>query len=163
MQSWKWGMWSRKWNLKCVYSKANAIYLILFIIVISLNKCCVWERLKNEKTSFKLVLLLLLLHFGKLEDIHHVKPWNTLDFGHFTVTGLALVKLISKFCFQLSPTGMTRVRLNSSKKRIFHKFRKPVPGSRAWNRLKFRKYINWAPPRRAPPSYSMSRDWLLLM
>lgn len=123
MQSWKWGMWSRKWNLKCVYSKANAIYLILFIIVISLNKCCVWERLKNEKTSFKLVLLLLLLHFGKLEDIHHVKPWNTLDFGHFTVTGLALVKLISKFCFQLSPTSMTRVRLNSSKKRIFHKFR----------------------------------------
>lgn len=67
--------------------------------------------------------------FGKLEDIHHVKPWNTLDFGHFTVTGIALVKLISKFCFQLSPTSMTRVRLNASFTSFVSLFQALAPGT----------------------------------
>ena len=42
------------------------------------------------------------MHFGKLEDIHHVTPWEILDIGHFTGTGLIPVKLISKLYFQLS-------------------------------------------------------------
>ena len=58
------------------------------------------ERLKNKKTSF---LLLLSMHFGKLEDINPVTPWKTLDIGHFTVTGLSSVKLFQSSAFNFLP------------------------------------------------------------